>query len=301
MPERGATDPDGLGSEVHPLLPREPAPAPPAVEIVIPVHNEQLVLRESVHRLRDHLLRHAPFSFAITIADNASTDATLDLARSLEREIPEVSVLHLDRKGRGRALRAAWGRSEAEVVAYMDVDLSTDLSALPELLLPLLQGRGDIAIGSRLAPGAQVVRGLRREVISRAYNLLLQTVLHVGFSDAQCGFKAARREVVQELLERVRDDAWFFDTELLYLAQRSKLAIHEVPVRWVEDTDSRVAVLATAWQDLRGVIRLRRSALARERPGAAAPGLRGAREEAHSTREHDGTSAAYGQPSAASR
>jgi glycosyltransferase involved in cell wall biosynthesis len=169
-----------------------------------------------------------------------------------------VGLLHVPENGRGRALRAAWARSEAEVVAYMDVDLSTDLSALEPLLTPLLQGRGDIAIGSRLAPGARVTRSLRRELISRAYNLLLHALLGVGFSDAQCGFKAARREVIQDLLAEVQDESWFFDTELLYLAQRRRLAIHEVPVRWVEDGDSRVAILATARDDLRGVMRLRR-------------------------------------------
>jgi glycosyltransferase involved in cell wall biosynthesis len=174
-------------------------------------------------------------------------------------------VLHLDRKGRGRALRAAWTRSEADVLAYMDVDLSTELSALPSLLIPLLQVRADVAIGSRLAPGAEVTRGLKRELISRSYNALLRLTLGVGFSDAQCGFKAARREVLLPLLERVEDDAWFFDTELLYLAQRSKLAIREVPVRWVEDPDSRVAILATVREDLRGIMRLR-SAKATSKP-----------------------------------
>jgi glycosyltransferase involved in cell wall biosynthesis len=227
------------------------------VEIVIPVHNEQHVLAASVRTLHDHMRREFNFPFQITVADNASTDGTLAVARELARELPEVAVLHLDRKGRGRALRAAWGASVADVVAYMDVDLSSDLSALGELLLPLLEGRGDIMIGSRLAPGAQVTRGIKREVISRGYNLLLRMVLGVVFSDAQCGFKAGRREQVQSLLGDVQDEEWFFDTELLYLAQRRKLAIHEVPVRWVEDPDSRVQIIATAREDLRGVLRLR--------------------------------------------
>ena len=238
---------------------------PPAVEIVIPVYNEQRVLESSVRTLHAHMRRHFSVPFRITVADNASTDATLATARALARELPEVAVLHLDRKGRGLALRAAWGASEAEVLAYMDVDLSTDLEALGELLTPLLQRRGDIAIGSRLAPGARVTRGLKREIISRSYNLLLRIALGATFSDAQCGFKAGRRELIQALLEEVQDDAWFFDTELLWLAQRNKLSIHEVPVRWVEDRDSRVRILATAREDLRGVIRLRDNARGLER------------------------------------
>jgi glycosyltransferase involved in cell wall biosynthesis len=231
----------------------------PAVEIVIPVYNEQHVLPTSVRRLREHVLGELAIPFAITIADNASTDGTLDRALSLARELPEVQVLHLERKGRGRALRAAWGASKADVVAYMDVDLSTDLAALGELLAPLLEGRADLAIGSRLAPGAEVTRGIKRELISRSYNALLHTLLGTGFSDAQCGFKAGRRKVIQALLQEVEDDEWFFDTELLYRAQRNRLAIHEVPVRWVDDPDSRVEIIATAREDLRGIMRLRRT------------------------------------------
>ena len=141
----------------------------------------------------------------------------------------------------------------------MDVDLSTDLSSLGDLLVALLEDRADVMIGSRLAPGAKVTRGLRREVISRSYNILLRASLGLGVSDAQCGFKAIRRDVLTPLLDLVQDDSWFFDTELLYHARRSKLAIHEIPVRWVEDTDSRVQVLATAREDLQGIRRLRRA------------------------------------------
>jgi glycosyltransferase involved in cell wall biosynthesis len=232
--------------------------SPHTVEIVIPVHNEQRVLASSIRTLHAHLERNFDLPFKITVADNASTDATLGVARVLSLELAEVSVLHLERKGRGLALRAAWGTSDADVVAYMDVDLSTDLDALADLLEPLLEGRADLAVGSRLAPGAQVERGIKREVISRGYNLLLHALLGASFSDAQCGFKAARRDVVQTLLEQIEDDAWFFDTELLYLAQRNKLAIHEVPVHWVDDPDTRVDILATAYEDLRGIMRLRR-------------------------------------------
>ncbi len=232
---------------------------PPAVEIVIPVYNEQHVLAASVRELHTYLEQHFSFAFAITIADNASTDATLQVATALSHELRDVTVLHLARKGRGHALRAAWSVSEADVVAYMDVDLSTDLAALAELLQPLLDRRADLAIGSRLAPDAKVSRGVKREVISRGYNLLLRALLGAGFSDAQCGFKAGRREIVQELLHDVEDGAWFFDTELLYLAQRNRLAIHEVPVHWVDDPDSRVDILATAREDIRGIMRLRRA------------------------------------------
>ncbi|HWH10569.1 MAG TPA: dolichyl-phosphate beta-glucosyltransferase [Solirubrobacteraceae bacterium] len=239
------------------------------VDIVVPVHNEAGVLDASVRTLHGFLEAECDFTFRITIADNASTDETLEIARRLSGELAGVDVLHLDRKGRGLALRAAWGRSEATVVAYTDVDLSTDLAALPALVGPLLDGHGDLAIGSRLAAGAEVTRGVKREVISRTYNILLRILLDVGFSDAQCGFKAARRDVVVELLPEVENDRWFFDTELLYVAQRRKFSIREVPVRWVDDPDSRVAIAATVREDLQGIARLRRRNSHRRRPSSA--------------------------------
>jgi putative flippase GtrA len=164
--------------------------------------------------------------------------------------------MRLERKGRGRALRAAWSASDADVVAYMDVDLSTDLRALLPLVAPLVSGHSDVAIGSRLAPGARVQRGPKRELISRAYNHVLRGTLRARFSDAQCGFKAVRGDVARELVPEILDDSWFFDTELLVLAQRRGLRIHEVPVDWVDDPDSRVDIVSTAIDDLRGVARL---------------------------------------------
>jgi glycosyltransferase involved in cell wall biosynthesis len=229
---------------------------PVQVDIVVPVYNEQAGLERSIRRLHRFLDGEFPFTWRIVIADNASTDATPAIARSLAASLGGVQVLRLERKGRGRALRAAWSASDARVVAYMDVDLSTDLRGLLPLVAPLLSGHSDLAIGTRLARGARVVRGPKRELISRAYNVLLHTALRARFSDAQCGFKAVRREALPPLLAEVRDDAWFFDTELLVLAQRRELRIHEVPVDWIDDPDSRVAIVRTALDDLRGVARL---------------------------------------------
>src|SRR5205814_7504080 len=221
--------------------------------------NEEPALERSVRRLHAFLRDGFPFSWRIVIADNASTDATPQIADRLAAELPEVEALRLEAKGRGRALRTAWTSSSARVVAYMDVDLSTDLRALLPLVAPLLSSHSDVAIGTRLANGSNVVRGAKRELISRAYNALLRTVLRARFSDAQCGFKAMRTDTARELLAEVRDDGWFFDTELLVLAQRRGLRIHEVPVDWVDDPDSRVDLLATTLADLRGVVRVGRA------------------------------------------
>ncbi len=247
------------------MLPRSAAASATAVtavlDVVVPVHNEERDLGPCVRRLHAHLTATFPYPFRITVADNASTDGTLAVAAVLAGELPGVEVLHLTGKGRGRALRAAWDASDAPVLAYMDVDLSTDLNALLPLVAPLLSGHSDVSIGTRLARSSRVVRGAKRQFISRSYNLLLRGTLQVGFSDAQCGFKAIRKDVAEQLLPLVEDTGWFFDTELLVLAQRAGLRIHEVPVDWVDDPDSRVDIVSTAVADLRGIARLGRGLL----------------------------------------
>jgi putative flippase GtrA len=230
----------------------------PVLDVVIPVYNEQATLAESVYRLHRHLREQFPFPARITIADNASVDDTPRLAEELAAELSDVRLVRLEQKGRGRALHEAWSTSDAPVLAYMDVDLSTDLAALAPLVAPLISGHSDLAIGTRLGRGARVVRGPKREIISRCYNLILKSTLAAGFSDAQCGFKAVRADVAQRLLPHITDTGWFFDTELLVLAERIGLRIHEVPVDWVDDPDSRVDIVATATADLRGIARLLR-------------------------------------------
>jgi glycosyltransferase involved in cell wall biosynthesis len=198
----------------------------PEVDIVLPVKNEEHDLAPSVTRLVGYLRDTFPFTARVTIADNGSTDRTWLVARSLEEAFAEVRAVHLELPGRGRALHQVWSASDAELLAYMDVDLSTDLNALLPLVAPLLSGHSDIAIGTRLARGARVIRGPKREIISRCYNLLLRVALRARFSDAQCGFKAIRACQARQLLPLVADRGWFFDTELLVLAERAGLRIH---------------------------------------------------------------------------
>ena len=229
------------------------------VEIVIPVHDEAETIERNVGLLLDHLRAEFPFNYRVTIADNASTDGTLTLARGLAATHDEVRTIGLAEKGRGRALRAAWLASAADVVSYMDVDLSTNLSSFLPLVAPILSGHSEFAIGTRLNHSAHVRRQRRREVLSRGYNGLIHTLFRVGFTDAQCGFKAIRTDVARRLLPFVRDDGWFFDTELLLLAERNGFRIHEVPVDWIEDLDSRVELAPTIAGDLAGLWRVRRS------------------------------------------
>jgi glycosyltransferase involved in cell wall biosynthesis len=230
----------------------------PALEVVVPVYNEERDLERSLLRLRSYLDQHFPLPAVVTIADNASTDRTWDIATELTARLSGVRAVHLDQQGRGRAVKRVWSESGAAVVAYMDVDLATGLGALLPLVAPLLSGHAELAIGSRLAVGARISRGAKREFISRSYNFILHTCLSAGFSDAQCGFKAVRADVARALIPMIEDNEWFFDTEMLILAERLGLRIHEVAVDWIDDPDSRVDIARTAREDLRGVWRLMR-------------------------------------------
>lgn len=231
---------------------------PLAIDIVVPCYNEQDTLAAHVRRLHQFCRTSLHHTWRITIADNASTDDTARIADDLAAMLPEVRAVHLQRKGRGRALKAVWAASEAQVLVYVDEDLSTDLAALEPLVAPLLSGHSDLAIGTRLADSSRVVRGGKREFISRSYNLLLRTTMGVSFSDAQCGFKAITKEAAEHLLPLCEDDAWFFDTELLVLADHAGLRVHEVPVDWVDDVNSSVHIASTATEDLKGMWRVSR-------------------------------------------
>jgi glycosyltransferase involved in cell wall biosynthesis len=237
------------------------------VDVVIPVYNEERDLEQSVVRLRQFLREHVVYDWRIVVADNASQDQTLAIAKRLATQYPsKVCYVHLDQKGRGRALRKAWTESDADVVSYMDVDLSTDLSAFAPLIDSLTHGEYDVAIGSRLKGGSQVQRGLKREVISRIYNLIIKLMFWNHFSDAQCGFKAVTRRAVREIVPLIKDQAWFFDSELLLLAERMGYKVFEVPVTWRDDPDSRVKIANTAWEDIKGLFRVRFSNVGRKSP-----------------------------------
>lgn len=228
-----------------------------SVDLVIPVYNEEAQLAKSIAVLRAFLSKNLDMPYRIVVADNGSTDTTLGIAKSLSEQYKDVGYVHLEQKGRGRALRRAWLESPASIVSYMDVDLSTDLVHFPALVKAIAQDGYDIAIGSRLSRGSKVKRAFKREFISRSYNLMIKMMFRTRFSDAQCGFKAVSRKAAQELVPLIKDQAWFFDTELLLLATMKGYRIKEIPVRWIDDPDSRVRIVKTATEDIKGLLRLR--------------------------------------------
>jgi len=230
----------------------------PQLDIIIPVYNEAHVLAASVEKLRSFLHETKfPYTWSIVVADNASTDATLQVAHQLEDKHGDVAVVYLPQKGRGRALKKALLESEADAMSYMDVDLSTDLSCFLPLADAVLKDGYDIATGSRMTRGSQITRSLRRETTSRGFIALIKLLFFSKLSDTQCGFKAITRQAARELLPLVENDEWFFDTELLLLAEKGGYRIKDIPVIWVEDPDSSVNVLKTAMEDLQGLARMR--------------------------------------------
>jgi glycosyltransferase involved in cell wall biosynthesis len=240
-----------------------------SVDVVIPVLNEAHVLAKSVATVREFLRANLPCQWRVVIVDNGSTDGTHRVAQELTRQYDDVGFVHLDQRGRGRALRMAWMQSTAAIVCYMDVDLSTELVAVPRAVKALTEEGYDIAIGSRLMRASRTKRSFKREFISRMYNVFVKLVLFTKFSDAQCGFKVLTREVVEKIVPQIKDQSWFFDTEMLVLAERQGYRIKDLPVKWNEDDDSRVKIISTAWDDIKGVFRLRRLLWSREFAKAA--------------------------------
>jgi glycosyltransferase involved in cell wall biosynthesis len=232
---------------------------PPFLNVTVPVYNGEKILGESIRTISAFLVSNCPFAHEIVIAENGSTDRTLEIARQLERDIPQVRVLHREQKGRGGAIKAAWQQSEAQILSYMDVDLSSDLTAFPTLIDAVWHKGFHLATGSRLLNKSSTTRGFKRELISRCYNFLVKASFRTAFSDAQCGFKAITKVAGIELLPLVEDNGWFMDTELLILAERLGYRIFDLPVRWTDNADSRVRLWSTAAHDIRGLMRLRRN------------------------------------------
>jgi len=229
------------------------------VDVVVPVYNEERALPQSIPTLSAFLESGAfPYDWTIIIGDNASIDSTPEVSRKLEADSGgKVKYVRIERKGRGYALKQIWGASQADVSSYMDVDLSTGIDAFPELIDAIADKGYDVAIGSRLAGQAQVERSLKRRVLTRGYNSMIKGMFFTRFSDAQCGFKAVSREAAARILPLIEDNNWFFDTELLILAEKMGYRIYDVPVKWIEDTDTRVKIASTVTEDLRGLLRLR--------------------------------------------
>lgn len=229
--------------------------------IVLPTYNEERVIKENALKVFDFCQKNLKdYDWQILIADNGSNDLTPKIAERLSNNYQKISFFHILEKGRGFALKKAWTDYPADIYTYLDIDLATDLNYLPLLIKALEEGY-DIAIGSRLKTGAQTKRSLSREILSRGYNLLLKIFFNPSFEDAQCGFKVISKKVAKEILPKVKNNIWFFDTELLILAEKAGYKIKEIPVEWIEkriaQRKSTVKILSTVWEDIKGMIELK--------------------------------------------
>ena len=228
------------------------------VDVIIPVLNEEQSISRCIELLRNFFDEHSDRVWSILVADNGSMDKTVEVATGLMNDSGDLRITHLEERGRGRALKKAWLESDADIRCYMDADLSTDLKHVLELVSAIADEGHSLAIGSRLMGDSDVVnRTLKREITSRGYSALFRTMFFTKFKDAQCGFKAISADAANALVPLVKDNAWFFDTELLLIAQKNGYSIKEIPVRWIDDPDSRVKIISTAWEDIKGLLRLR--------------------------------------------
>lgn len=229
--------------------------------IVLPTYNEELVIKENTLKVfRFCQEKFKNYDWQILIADNGSSDRTPKIAEELAKSYPQILFFHIPDKGRGYALKKAWGNEyPADFYAYMDADLSSDLNAFP-LLIESIENGYQLATGSRLKTGHQTERSLAREILSRGYNLLLRILFKPTFQDAQCGFKIITKEVAQKILPKIKNNNWFFDTELFILAENAGFKIKEVPIEWLEKRQvkrkSTVKILSTVWEDIKGMLEL---------------------------------------------
>jgi glycosyltransferase involved in cell wall biosynthesis len=229
-----------------------------SVTLVIFVFNEERRLPIGMASLIPFLLEHLNCNWEVVIADNGSTDKTFEIGCAEQYRHSNVRAVHFDKRGRGNAIKRAWLSSSADILSYMDVDLSTDLSAYPALIAGLRSGKYDLAIGSRHSQASITIRCFYRRLISHTYNILVRAIFHSSLQDVQCGFKAITRQTAQNLLPYIDDKGWFFDTELLVMAEKLGYRIYHLPVFWVENADSRVKIINTIINDIRGIIRLRK-------------------------------------------
>lgn len=230
-----------------------------SVDLVIPCYNEERVLAQSVEKLREWCAEHlASYKWRVVVADNASTDRTLEVAHGLAAQEPgDTGVIHLDRKGRGRALTKAWLESSADAMCYMDVDLSTDVKMITPLLAGVLEEGYDISYGSRVSKGSDIERSWKREINSRGYITFIKLLFWTKAADYQCGFKAMTHDAAQAILPHVQDGEWFWDTEMLIIAEKGGWKLKEVPVRWIEDPDTRVRFPQDIWKMGSQLVKLR--------------------------------------------
>ncbi len=227
------------------------------VTIVLPVYNEEDKLERNTLKLLEFCKKNIRHPFEIVIADNNSKDKTREIAEKLSKKHKQINYLYINRKGRGIALKTAWKEYKADVNIYMDIDLATDLSALPRLIDEVVKGN-NVVVGSRYLRNSKIKRTPFRMLISKVYNLMVRAMFKTRIKDMQCGFKAVDKKTVDNVIPRTEDTQFFFDTELILTAEAMHYKVKEIPVKWKEGKDTKVDFVRTITNYIKSLIKLRR-------------------------------------------
>lgn len=231
--------------------------------ITIPAYNEEAIIESSLLKLAAYAQKFlADYDYQIIVADNKSTDKTAEKVKQLLVKINRLDYLFIEQKGKGLAIRTTWQKylADFDYFVFMDADLATDLKALLPLVSALASENYDLAIGSRNLKKSKIQRSLLRRFFSFGYGVLAKLILGTKISDSTCGFKAVSQKVVQAIMPLVKNQTWFFDSELVFLAEKKGFKIKEIPVNWAEpskENKSKVNVFKVSGQYLKELLRLR--------------------------------------------
>ncbi|MFA6132053.1 MAG: glycosyltransferase [Patescibacteria group bacterium] len=236
--------------------------------LVIPAHNEEIDIKQSIETTILFLQnKFSDGDWEIVIAENGSTDETRGIVQDLEKKYTNLRLLIIPTAGKGWAVRQAWDTATAELLIFMDADLATDLKHLPDLIEALKDN--DLVIGTRRYPSSQVSRSWQRSLTSFLYNRLARIILSLPFSDLQCGFKGIKKTAWQKISPYFTSTGFFFDTELLALANKFKLKTAEQPITWKEHRNkknkSKVRLVKTGKELIKNLLSLKKR-LTRLRP-----------------------------------
>jgi glycosyltransferase involved in cell wall biosynthesis len=214
--------------------------------LTVPAYNEENILEKNVNLILKYM--GANFNnFKIVIANNGSTDKTNDIAKKLAKDNNEILLITTKKRGKGLAIKNSWLKFDADIYAYMDADLSTSLRDFSKLINAIKEGN-DISIGSRYLKKSVVKRGLNRAIFSKLYNQLLALLFKTNVKDMQCGFKAVNEDIIKKHIPRIKDDSWFFDTELVIMAENQGYTIKEIPVSWKSNPESKLKIIKVGFE-----------------------------------------------------
>ena len=231
----------------------------PFLSIVIPAHNEENRLPETLKQVIRYLEKQ-PFASEVIVVENGSTDRTSAIAREFAEKNGNVKAIQNDWRGKGLAIQRGVKEAKGEYVFMCDADLSMPVEEISKFIPPQLNNV-DIAIGSREAPGAvRYNEPYYRHFTGRVFNTLIRLLVLPTLQDTQCGFKCIRADVARDIFRYQTLTGWAFDVELLYIARHHGYQIVEIPIDWYFNADSKISVLRDSLRMFLDLLLIRRNA-----------------------------------------